>query len=80
MKQWSLDARSREPTRLPLERDEEREITRSVSAFLLPFTASVSSSPRQTRLETLFARRVGEPRTKLLVIVAHPFHPRLEEE
>jgi hypothetical protein len=79
IKRWSLDARSREPTRPPLEKDEEKNPL-SVSAFLLPLTASASSLLRQSRLETLLARRVREPRKKVFVCAAHPFHSRLERD
>ena len=68
------------PTRPPLRKTKKKEGTLSVSAFLLPLTASASSLLRQSRFETLLARRVGETREKVVALAAHPFHPRQEKD
>ncbi|TKB92923.1 MAG: hypothetical protein E8D41_08810 [Nitrospira sp.] len=64
----------------PLEKDKEKRKNPVCSAFILPLTASAASLLRQSRLETLLASRVGEPREKVVALAAHPFHPQLEEE
>ena len=70
----------------PLRETRRKEKLGSVSAFLLPLTASASSLLRQSRLETLLARRGGEPRKKFIVLDARSREPtrpppeRAEEE
>src|SRR5678815_1842706 len=74
----SLDARSRGSAKPPL-REPKRKIW-SVPAFLLPLTASASSLLRQSRLETLLARRVGEPRKNCIVRDVQPFDQRQKKD